>query len=302
MTFASLIKILLTSSSLLLLSAQPQEAAAKTRQNAVSAEPKFGVKTKTINFPGDSSFGDLQYKISPDSEQEKLVAAKGQVKIPTEAKIMLEPSTFLLGNANLIKVCSDTISGITISGESGKSIMTPLSGNKSIETVRVKNASIDASLVTFTNSLPRLKNLMLDQVENGKAANQFKFIKQLQSARLSGDSVAPVLALVAGSKQVKKIEIHNTKLTNKDFLLLKQLPALQFLSIQNTEYPDSAVTILPQFKALKILWLGCRPWSAKTVAPLKQLKNLKELHVQFNEEDISLLREVNDALPTVQVD
>ncbi len=302
MTFASLIKILLASSALVLVCAQAPEAAAKARQNADRAEPKHEVKTKIINFPGDSSFGDLQYRISPESEQEKLVPAKGQVKIPTQAKIMLEPSTFLLRNANLIKACSDTISGITISGEPGKSIMAPLSGNKSIETVRVKNASLDASLITFTNSLPRLKNLLLDSIGNGKAADQFKFIKQLESARVSSDSVAPVLTLIAGSKQVKKIEIHNTKLTKKDFQLLQQLPALQFLSIQNTQYPDSAVTNLPQFKALRILWLGSRPWSTKTVAPLKQLKNLKELHVQFNEEDISLLREVHDALPEVWVD
>ena len=277
--------------------------AAEPNSHFYRPEIKAALKNgKVLLFPTEQRLGTLQYRDSKD-RRGKSVVAIGRVEIPEQVEVTLIPSTYLLQNPAIINRFSGAISGIELKNEESKILLQKLVDKDSIKTLRVSDINLDQKLLLEINSMNKLKTLQFVRTKTNNAiasATSFKCLPQLEWLALDA-STTGLIKQLSKSTRLRKLEITNANLTARDFIVLKSLPALQFLSLQQCQYADAAVACFPQMKNLRILWLGKRRWSKQSILPLKQMKMLQELHVQVFDQDLPLLVELHDALPNVEV-
>ncbi len=173
----------------------------------------------------------------------------------------------------------------------------------SIKSLRLSDINLDQKLLLIINSLGKLQTLQFERTKTNTAiiaATPLKCLPQLEWLALDANTTV-LLKQIGKSTFLRKLEISNAYLTPSDFVVLKSLPALRFLSIQQCHYADAAVEYFPQMKNLRILWLGKRRWSKQSILPLKRMKMLEELHVRMFDQDLPLLVELHEALPEAEV-
>lgn len=257
---------------------------------------------KVLLFPPELRLGTLQYP-GPKGRRGKSVIASGRVELPKQAEVTLIPSSYLLQNPALINCFDGAISGIEIKNEEGKQLLQKLVAKDSIKSLRLSDINLDQKLLLIINSLGKLQTLQFERTKTNTAiiaATPLKCLPQLEWLALDANTTV-LLKQIGKSTFLRKLEISNAYLTPSDFVVLKSLPALRFLSIQQCHYADAAVEYFPQMKNLRILWLGKRRWSKQSILPLKRMKMLEELHVRMFDQDLPLLVELHEALPEAEV-
>jgi hypothetical protein len=105
-------------------------------------------------------------------------------------------------------------------------------------------------------------------------------INMLKPAPLPGPPLDdPVLELLTPLTSVRRLSLHNCRLSNRGLAPLASLKRLQSLWISYTEVSDEALVPLAELRGLRVLGLCQTPITDRGLERLANLTNLRELHL-----------------------